>query len=172
MGVGVENYGDPLGQQTAISSIIHGPDCLTNDGEIKKARRMDSQVKYGVLARGGAEVFLRLPKAEYVEWIWDHAAGSKYNTLIIFYQCEIERSSLRSIFFLHETDVVLHEAGGKVTDAEGNKVDFSHGAKVPESLYGIIATNGGIFHEQILRAYKKQKVTRDNQANRDFRAKL
>ena len=79
---GVENYGDPLGQQAAISSIIHGPDGLTNDGEIEKARRMDSQVKYGVLARGGAEVFLRLPKAGYVEWIWDHAAGSKCSKII------------------------------------------------------------------------------------------
>jgi 3'-phosphoadenosine 5'-phosphosulfate (PAPS) 3'-phosphatase len=40
--------------------------------------RIDSQCKYAVLARGDAEVYLRLPakaKSTYVEFIWDHAAG-------------------------------------------------------------------------------------------------
>ena len=40
--------------------------------------RMDSQVKYGVLARGEASVYIRLPNPmtpDYRECIWDHAAG-------------------------------------------------------------------------------------------------
>ena len=39
--------------------------------------RMDSQAKYAVVARGEAEIYLRLPtRAEYREKIWDHAAGA------------------------------------------------------------------------------------------------
>ena len=38
--------------------------------------RMDSQAKYGILARGEGTVYLRLPtKKSYEEKIWDHAAG-------------------------------------------------------------------------------------------------
>ncbi|HEU5118043.1 MAG TPA: 3'(2'),5'-bisphosphate nucleotidase, partial [Isosphaeraceae bacterium] len=38
--------------------------------------RLDSQAKYGVVALGGAEIYLRLPtRADYREKIWDHAAG-------------------------------------------------------------------------------------------------
>ena len=35
--------------------------------------RLDSQCKYGMLARGEGEIMLRLPKLGYVENIWDHA---------------------------------------------------------------------------------------------------
>ena len=39
--------------------------------------RMDSQAKYAVVARGEAEIYLRLPtRADYREKIWDHAAGA------------------------------------------------------------------------------------------------
>ncbi|MGQ0592057.1 MAG: inositol monophosphatase family protein, partial [Gammaproteobacteria bacterium] len=38
--------------------------------------RLDSQCKYAVVARGQADAYLRLPtRADYVENIWDHAAG-------------------------------------------------------------------------------------------------
>lgn len=38
---------------------------------------LTTQAKYGALARGDAEVYLRLPKPgkRYEEKIWDHAAG-------------------------------------------------------------------------------------------------
>ena len=50
--------------------------------------RMDSQCKYGLLARGDVSVYLRLPtRKSYQETLWDHAAGS----------------------------IVVHEAGGKVS---------------------------------------------------------
>lgn len=45
-------------------------------GVTAKPLRMDSQVKYGLLARGdAARVFMRFPSASYREKIWDHAAG-------------------------------------------------------------------------------------------------
>ncbi len=46
-------------------------------GIITPPRRMDSQAKYAVVARGEADIYLRLPtRADYREKIWDHAAGS------------------------------------------------------------------------------------------------
>ena len=54
--------------------------------------RMDSQAKYAVVARGEAEIYLRLPtRADYREKIWDHAAGA----------------------------LIVAEAGGVVTDIHG-----------------------------------------------------
>jgi 3'-phosphoadenosine 5'-phosphosulfate (PAPS) 3'-phosphatase len=37
--------------------------------------RIDSQAKYGAMARGDAAIYLRFPHAGYREKIWDHAAG-------------------------------------------------------------------------------------------------
>ena len=39
--------------------------------------RIDSQAKYALVARGEADIYLRLPtRADYREKIWDHAAGA------------------------------------------------------------------------------------------------
>jgi 3'(2'), 5'-bisphosphate nucleotidase len=60
--------------------------------------RLDSQVKYAVVARGDAEVYLRLPtNTTSRENIWDHAGGA----------------------------LLVSEAGGRVTDIEGRPLDFS-----------------------------------------------
>lgn len=77
--------------------------------------RMDSQAKYGALARGDGSIYLRLPRIgkPYQEKIWDHAAGV----------------------------VVVEEAGGRVTDAAGLGLDFSRG-RVLCANQGVIATNG------------------------------
>ena len=76
--------------------------------------KIDSQAKYTVVARGDAEIYLRLPtRKDYVERIWDHAAGA----------------------------LLVTEAGGKVTDCRGNELDFSCGQGL-ENNYGIVATNG------------------------------
>ncbi len=86
---------------------------------------IDSQVKYGVLASGGAEILLRLisPKMpNYKEKIWDQCAGV----------------------------VVLQEAGGKVTDLDGKPLDFTHGRTLAENR-GVCATNGKI-HSAVLHA--------------------
>lgn len=87
--------------------------------------RMDSQVKYAAVARGDAEIYLRLPtRADYREKIWDHAAGM----------------------------IVVQEAGGTVTDIKGHPLDFTHG-KTLAANQGIIATggvSGGTVHEQVV----------------------
>jgi 3'(2'), 5'-bisphosphate nucleotidase len=62
--------------------------------------RLDSQCKYAVVARGQADAYLRMPtRADYVENIWDHAAGM----------------------------IIAEEAGMVVTDIHGRPLDFSQG---------------------------------------------
>lgn len=76
--------------------------------------QMDSQVKYGLVASGNAEIYLRIPNPktpDYKEKIWDHAAGS----------------------------LIVEESGGVVTDIYGEKLDFSRG-KTLENNSGILAT--------------------------------
>ena len=87
--------------------------------------RMDSQAKYGILARGEVTLYLRVPSpAEpgYKENIWDHAAGS----------------------------IIAEEAGGKVTDVLGRPLDFSSGIKMIKND-GILVSNG-ILHDVVLKA--------------------
>ncbi len=92
-------------------------------GDRKDSVRVDSQVKYAVLAQGDAEVYLRLPKPDmpdYREKIWDHAAGV----------------------------LIVQEAGGMVTDVEGRPLDFGQGKKLLNNR-GVIGTNGQ-FHDIVL----------------------
>jgi 3'(2'), 5'-bisphosphate nucleotidase len=115
-----------------MAQHIHGPDALDKDGEIINARRIDSQAKHGVIARGGAEFYVRLPTPGYVEWIWDHAAGN----------------------------VVIEEAGGEMTDTDGNPIDFSLGAKLSPRVRGILMSNGGAFHRALVDAFAVQETKR------------
>ncbi|MEM7813046.1 MAG: 3'(2'),5'-bisphosphate nucleotidase [Planctomycetota bacterium] len=85
--------------------------------------RMDSQAKYCALARGDADIYLRLPtRPGYVERIWDHAGGA----------------------------FLVEQAGGKVTDVDGKPLDFSCGAGL-ENNRGVVATNG-LLHDRVLAA--------------------
>lgn len=85
--------------------------------------RLDSQAKYAVVARGEADVYLRLPtKADYREKIWDHASGA----------------------------LILAEAGGMVTDLDGRPLDFARGRELSENR-GVVATNGRL-HDRLLAA--------------------
>ena len=80
-------------------------------GITKKSVRMDSQAKYGSIARGAGDLYLRLPvRKDYVEKIWDHAAG----------------------------DLIVREAGGEVTDAEGKRLDFGRGRTLTANK-GVVA---------------------------------
>ena len=89
--------------------------------------RIDSQCKYAVLARGEASIYLRLPRDEsYREKVWDHAAGA----------------------------IVITEAGGRVSDLDGNALDFSKGRRLATGR-GIIATNG-LLHDQVLQACRDE----------------
>lgn len=90
------------------------------------AVRMDSQAKYATLARGEAQIYLRLPtRADYRECIWDHAAGC----------------------------IVVEEAGGRVTDVTGAPLDFAQGRKL-ERNKGVVATCGSI-HDRVVAATRQ-----------------
>lgn len=96
-------------------------------GIVRPPLKMDSQAKYGVVARGEATFYLRVPSSiepEYREKIWDHAAGV----------------------------ILAEEAGGKVTDLRGQPLDFSRGMTL-ERNEGILVSNG-ILHEVIINALK------------------
>lgn len=98
-------------------------------GITKPPLRMDSQAKYAAVARGDAEVYLRLPtRADYIENIWDHAAGA----------------------------LVVTEAGGRVTDITGRPLEFTHGHGLRANR-GVVAGNGR-FHDKILAALAKLGV--------------
>ncbi len=89
--------------------------------------RIDSQAKYALVARGEADIYLRLPRGNaggerYVERIWDHAAGM----------------------------LVVEEAGGQVTDVNGRPLNFTCGPLL-EKNRGVVATNGRL-HEAVLEA--------------------
>jgi 3'(2'), 5'-bisphosphate nucleotidase len=93
----------------------------------KTSLRMDSQTKYGIVARGEADFYVRVPSTsepDYLENIWDHAAGS----------------------------ILVEEAGGRVTDILGNPLDFSCGIKMVKNR-GILASNS-LLHDIILEALK------------------
>jgi 3'(2'), 5'-bisphosphate nucleotidase/inositol polyphosphate 1-phosphatase len=76
--------------------------------------RVDSMVKYAMLARRDAALYLRFPRAGYAEKVWDHAAGC----------------------------VVLEEAGGSVKDKHGASLDFTHGRFLSRNE-GIVASAPG-----------------------------
>lgn len=134
----------PLGQRVTASDLADPVDAIFCESVEKKHSshalsaaiadrlavrnppvRMDSQAKYGCLARGDATVFLRFPRAGYVENIWDHAGGA----------------------------VVLEEAGGRVTDGRGRPLDFSLG-RILDNDDGIVATNGRV-HDEVIEAIQK-----------------
>lgn len=85
--------------------------------------RSDSQEKYGRIAAGDAELYLRLPrlKSTRPHSIWDHAAGV----------------------------ALLTAAGGKATDVDGSPLDFSEGISLKNT--GVIATNG-VIHDRVVEA--------------------
>jgi 3'(2'), 5'-bisphosphate nucleotidase len=85
--------------------------------------RLDSQVKYGAVASGMAEVYLRpRSRPDYRENVWDHAAGV----------------------------AVVEAAGGRVGDLDGHPLDFSLGPRL-EANRGVLASNGRI-HDLLLEA--------------------
>jgi len=98
---------------TNISQVDHFQEELGGKAD---PVRMDSQVKYALLAAGWGEIYLRLlspGRMDYREKIWDQAAGS----------------------------VIVEEAGGKVSDLDGKPLDFSQGRTLKNNR-GICATNG------------------------------
>ena len=86
---------------------------------------MDSQAKYGSIARGAGDLYLRLPSSKtYVEKIWDHAGG----------------------------DLIVREAGGEVTDVDGKRLDFGLGRRL-EANKGVVAAPKDV-HSHVVEAVK------------------
>ena len=88
--------------------------------------RIDSMAKYGALARGDTNMYLRFPPASYREKVWDHAAGA----------------------------IVVQEAGGVITDGVGNPLDFSNGRFLDIDI-GIVATSTPALHATLLETIAK-----------------
>ena len=94
-------------------------------GITRPSLRLDSQTKYGAVARGDAALYLRLPVPKYPDYrekIWDHAAGS----------------------------LIVEEAGGQVTDMHGKPLDFASKYKMEDNR-GVIVSSGTI-HTNVLKA--------------------
>ena len=110
----VESGHTDQGQSTEIAALL---------GITAEPYRIDSQCKYAAVARGDASIYLRLPtRADYLEKIWDHAAGK----------------------------FVVECAGGRVTDVTGAPLDFGHGRRL-ERNRGVVATDGR-FHDDVIAA--------------------
>jgi HAL2 family 3'(2'),5'-bisphosphate nucleotidase len=84
--------------------------------------RLDSCAKYGVCARGEAELYLRFPPDGYLEKVWDHAAGA----------------------------LLFEEAGGIITDGAGRPLDFGNG-RFLDIQTGIVAAPAHL-HAPLLKA--------------------
>jgi len=94
----------------------------------REPMRMDSQAKYGAVARADAALYLRLPSPrtpDYRENIWDHAAGA----------------------------LIVEEAGGRVTDVRGQPLDFASAPRM-ERNRGVVVSNSKI-HSQVLKELNK-----------------
>ncbi|HHO51768.1 MAG TPA: 3'(2'),5'-bisphosphate nucleotidase [Deltaproteobacteria bacterium] len=112
--------------EVAHSNQSHSAQVAARLGITRPPFRIDSQCKYAAVGRGDASIYLRLPtRADYVEKIWDHAAGFR----------------------------VVTEAGGRVTDVTGAPLDFSLGRTL-SSNKGVIVTNGPM-HDRVLEAVQQ-----------------
>ncbi|GJJ09265.1 hypothetical protein Clacol_003487 [Clathrus columnatus] len=88
--------------------------------------RIDSQVKYGALARGDGMAYFRMPTGVgYEEKIWDHASG----------------------------DLIVSEAGGIVSDSRGEPLNFGLGRTLGKN-YGVIGSAKSD-HAAILKAIQQ-----------------
>jgi len=91
--------------------------------------RLDSQCKYAVVARSQADAYLRLPTGKnYVEKIWDHAAGM----------------------------LIAQEAGAVVSDITGAPLDFSRGRRL-ELNRGVICAAPGL-HDRIIETIERLAI--------------
>ncbi|MGH2606469.1 MAG: inositol monophosphatase family protein, partial [Anaerolineales bacterium] len=117
--MGVSDIGDAARSRVLVSAEPAHLDAgqLTRVSSLMRLVRpptpMDSQVKYALLAAGEFDLILRLPRRVEKQKIWDFAAGV----------------------------CIVEEAGGVVTDLEGNRLRFDSGVDLPNPP-GVIASNG------------------------------
>jgi 3'(2'), 5'-bisphosphate nucleotidase len=86
--------------------------------------RLDSQTKYAMVARGDASIYLRVPRGDYRENVWDHAAGM----------------------------LIVSEAGGRVSDVEGKPFDITTGQRMTQNR-GAVVTAASI-HDEVVAAVR------------------
>jgi len=89
---------------------------------------MDSQAKYAMIAGGSCDLLYRLTSSGRppgAECIWDHAAGA----------------------------LMVTEAGGRITDLNGEPLDFMQGRTLAVNE-GVLVTNG-ILHDAALDVYRR-----------------
>ncbi len=87
--------------------------------------RMDSQAKYGLVARGCADAYVRKsPNATYVEHVWDHAAGA----------------------------LIAQEAGCCVTDVHGLPLDYTRGRGLAANRGVVCAPHA--LHARLVQAFQ------------------
>jgi 3'(2'), 5'-bisphosphate nucleotidase len=99
-------------------------------GITREPVRIDSQAKYAVVARGQADIYLRLPtRKAYQEKIWDHAGGA----------------------------LVVQEAGGTVSDINGKPLDFTQGYELTQNR-GVVVSNGPL-HDSVVKAVQDAGVS-------------
>ncbi|KZV48759.1 hypothetical protein F511_17055, partial [Dorcoceras hygrometricum] len=113
---------EPVESNNSDHSFAAG--VANNAGIRKKPLRVHSMVKYGAIARGEAEIYMKFARAGYKEKIWDHATGV----------------------------LLVQEAGGVVTDAGGRPLDFSRGIYLESMDRGLIACCGSRLHQKIIAA--------------------
>ncbi|MCL4252978.1 MAG: hypothetical protein KJ043_04260 [Anaerolineae bacterium] len=89
----------------------------------EQVEQADSMEKYGRIAAGDAELYIRLPRLGdgRPHNIWDHAPGV----------------------------AIIEAAGGIATDVDGSPLDYTHGTALKN--YGVVATNGK-FHDLAISA--------------------
>lgn len=93
-------------------------------GITKASVRLDSQVKFAAIAKGDADIYLRFSPTEgYQQKIWDIAPGA----------------------------LLVEEAGGKITDINGDKLDYTKGRKILTA--NLFVTNTTL-HNSVLKAIK------------------
>jgi len=124
----VWSAGDPVRSCESVESGHSKQDLsvelLAAIGAPGQPARLDSQCKYVVVARGGADIYMRLPvKADYREKIWDHAAGA----------------------------LVAAESGARVCDVDGKPLDFSRGRELTENR-GVFAGHPAVV-DRLVAAY-------------------
>ena len=134
---------DP-GQARVLRSVESGH---TNERHMQELRdalgmgpepiRMDSQAKYAALASGDGDLLVRLISPHfplYKEKIWDQAAGT----------------------------FMVEEAGGRVTDLDGKRLDFSQGIALNQNR-GILASNGHLHELALASVAKAESLPQDGQ---------
>ena len=109
------SHGNPALQEAVAQAV----------GVTRPPLKLDSQTKYGAVARGDAVLYLRLPSPKspgYHEKIWDHAAGA----------------------------LLVEEAGGHVTDMAGRALDLASGHRMTGNQ-GVVVSNGAL-HPAVIAA--------------------